>query len=272
MNRKQATKSEHPGIAALRALQAEIKRDLRSAGTEAKRQWKKLEPALKDIERRADDFSQASLRAVQETVERLSEFQVMLKGFGHSENVIAKRLFLVPKLKEESTASQSFPKRVRGLAISHYMTPAPHTVAIDRTLADAHSLMRHYRIRHLPVIDRGKLVGIVSERDLHLLETLKDVNPSQVTVEEAMSQDVFVTEPGTSLAGVAAIMASRKLGSAVVVHQGRVLGIFSTVDALRALSVMVKERTQLRPVKNQENQRVRLSSTACVKTAPHRRC
>ena len=258
MTRRQATKSAHPGIAALRAVQEEIKRDLQSAGIEAKRQWKKLEPALKDIERRADDFSQASLRAVQETVERLSEFREMLKGFGHSEKVIASRLFLVPKAEEESIpAGQFSPTRGRGLAISHYMTPAPHTIAVDRTLADAHSLMRQFRIRHLPVLDRGKLVGIVSERDLHLLETLKDVNPSQVTVEEAMSQDVFITEPRTSLARVASIMASRKLGSTVIVHRGQVLGIFSTVDALQALSALARQKRQSRPGKTRDNERTR---------------
>ncbi|HKD38734.1 MAG TPA: CBS domain-containing protein [Myxococcaceae bacterium] len=256
MTRRQATRRAHPGIDALRALQEEIKRDLQSAGVEAKRQWKRLEPALRDIERRADDFSQASLKAVQETVERLSEFREMLRGFGHSERVIASHLFLVPKAEEESIgAAQSVPGRGRGLAISHYMTPAPHTIAIERTLADAHSLMRQFRIRHLPVLDRGTLVGIVSERDLHLLETLKDVNPSQVTVEEAMSQDVFVTEPGTSLARVAAIMASRKLGSTVIVHRGQVLGIFSTVDALRALSALSREKRQLKPLKTRKNQR-----------------
>ena len=252
MTRRQATRRAHPGIDALRALQEEIKRDLQSAGVEAKRQWKKLEPALRDIERRADDFSQASLKAVQETVERLSEFREMLRGFGHSEKVIASHLFLVPKADEPA---QAVPGHGRGLAISHYMTPAPHTIAIERTLADAHSLLRQFRIRHLPVLDRGALVGIVSERDLHLLETLKDVNPSQVTVEEAMSQDVFVTEPGTSLARVAAIMASRKLGSTVIVHRGQVLGIFSTVDALRALSALSREKRQLKPLKTRKNQR-----------------
>ncbi len=120
--------------------------------------------------------------------------------------------------------------------IRRYMSRSPHTIAVDRTLADAHNLMRQYRIRHLPVLERGSLVGIVSERDLHLIETLRDVNPAQVTVEEAMSQDVFSVDPGASIARVARIMAKRKVGSAVVVNRGEVLGIFSTVDALRALA------------------------------------
>jgi acetoin utilization protein AcuB len=142
------------------------------------------------------------------------------------------------------------------MKISNYMTRSPHTVAIDRTLAEAHSLMRQFRIRHLPVLEGGKLVGIVSERDLHLVETLRDVNPAEVTVEEAMSQEVFVTEPGASLARVARVMASRKLGSAVVVHHGEVLGIFSTVDALRALSEIAAEKRQ-RPLTKARETRAR---------------
>ena len=137
------------------------------------------------------------------------------------------------------------------------MTRSPHTVAIDRTLKEAHSLMRQFRIRHLPVLEGGKLVGIVSERDLHLLETLRDVNPAEVSVEEAMSQEVFVTEPGSSLARVARVMASRKLGSAVVVHHGQVLGIFSTVDALRALSEIAAEMQQ-RPLTKGRETRARV--------------
>ena len=143
------------------------------------------------------------------------------------------------------------------MKISSYMTRSPHTVAIDRTLSEAHSLMRQFRIRHLPVLEGGKLVGIVSERDLHLLETLRDVNPAEVSVEEAMSQEVFVTEPGSSLARVARVMASRKLGSAVVVHHGQVLGIFSTVDALRALSEIAAKMRQ-RPLTKGRETRARV--------------
>ena len=143
------------------------------------------------------------------------------------------------------------------MKISDYMTHSPHTIAIDRTLAEAHLLMRQFRIRHLPVLERGKLAGIVSERDLHLVETLKDVSPAEATVEEAMSQEVFVTEPGSSLARVAGVMASRKLGSAVVAHHGQVVGIFSTVDALRALSEIAAERRPPRATKPREMRRVR---------------
>ncbi len=129
--------------------------------------------------------------------------------------------------------------KTKAPTISDYMTPSPHSVAVDRTLADAHSLMRQHRIRHLPVLEGGKLVGIVTQRDLHLVETLKGVDPNQVEVEEAMSPDVYVVRPDTPLLRVALEMWKKKYGSAVVMRGTEVVGVFTTVDALRALATLI---------------------------------
>jgi acetoin utilization protein AcuB len=120
-------------------------------------------------------------------------------------------------------------------AIRHFMTPAPHCIGAQQSLARAHEMMRHYRVRHLPVLDSGKLVGMVSQRDLYLVETLKDVDPKEVRVDEAMTQDAYTVGPTAQLGDVAANMAEKKIGCAVVVDGGHVIGVFSTTDALRAL-------------------------------------
>ena len=126
-------------------------------------------------------------------------------------------------------------------AIRHYMTPSAHTIGVGRSLADAHRVMREHQIRHLPVLDGGKLVGIATERDLHLIETLKGVDQATVTVEEAMSQDVYAVEPETPLAEVVGTMAEHRYGSAVIAHEGHVLGIFTTIDALRVLAKLAND-------------------------------
>jgi acetoin utilization protein AcuB len=102
-------------------------------------------------------------------------------------------------------------------------------------LSTAHSMMRKWKIRHLPVLGGGKVVGLLSLRDLHLVETLKDVDPTKVSVEDAMSPDPYKVSPDADLRTVAVEMATRKIGSALVVRGSKVLGIFTTVDALRAL-------------------------------------
>jgi acetoin utilization protein AcuB len=122
------------------------------------------------------------------------------------------------------------------LSIARFMTKSPHTIGRHATLADARARMNAHGIRHLPVLSGGVLVGLVSQRDVQLLETLKDVDPNEVTVEDAMSQDVLTAAPNDSLRSVAERMARRKAGSAIVVEKGMVLGIFTTIDALKALS------------------------------------
>ena len=99
-----------------------------------------------------------------------------------------------------------------------------------------------HAIRHLPVLEGGRLVGMLSQSDLHLIETLKDVVPKEVLVEEAMSQDAYTVAPETRLADVAREMALHKYGSAVILHGEEVLGIFTTTDALRALDTVLARR------------------------------
>jgi len=120
------------------------------------------------------------------------------------------------------------------------MTRGPHTIGHDQPLAAAHRMMRDHSIRHLPVLEAGKLVGVVSLRDLHFIETLKDIDQEKVQVSEAMSQDVFATGPRASVRKVAAEMAEHKYGCAVVIDKGRVSGIFTTVDALQALAWLLE--------------------------------
>jgi acetoin utilization protein AcuB len=128
------------------------------------------------------------------------------------------------------------------------MTRAPHTIGPDARLTEAHALMRALQVRHLPVVDRGKVVGLLSQRDLHFIETLRDVDPEIVQVAEAMTEELYTVQPGDDLAEVALEMAGRKYGSAVVVDRGKMVGLFTTTDALRALATFVTEEvSHVRP-------------------------
>lgn len=126
--------------------------------------------------------------------------------------------------------------------IQKYMTTVPHTIRPDLSLAEADRLMREHRIRHLPVLEGGRLVGMLSQRDIRLIESFQDTNPEEVKAEEAMSQDIYEVEPSAALDAVASTMAAHKYGSAVVTQNGKVVGIFTTVDALQALSELLHSR------------------------------
>jgi acetoin utilization protein AcuB len=124
--------------------------------------------------------------------------------------------------------------------VSEYMSSSPHTVGADQTLAVAHRIMREHAIRHLPVLRGGKVVGIVSQRDLHLVETFQDSSPDEVAVEDAMTEDVLSVPPEAPLDEVVEMMSDRKLGSVVVMRHDRVVGIFTTTDALYALGRVLR--------------------------------
>jgi acetoin utilization protein AcuB len=127
-------------------------------------------------------------------------------------------------------------------AIAKYMSTQVHTIGAEQTLARAHATLRELDVRHLPVLRGGQLVGMLTERDLALVETLKDVDPQLILVEDAMSPEVFSVSPAAKLDEVAAEMAEHKYGSAVVLDHGKVVGIFTTVDVCRALSELLHGR------------------------------
>lgn len=122
------------------------------------------------------------------------------------------------------------------------MTTSPHSIGRDQPLARAHAVMHDHKIRHLPVLHGGALVGVISDRDLRLIETLRGVDPAEVTVEEAMSSAVYAVTPDAALDEVVATMAEHKYGCAVILQNQHVVGIFTTVDACRALAELLRTR------------------------------
>ncbi len=126
--------------------------------------------------------------------------------------------------------------------IKKYMTTDVQTIGDEQPMSVAHSMMREQHIRHLPVLRQGKVVGIVTDRDLRLVETLTDVDPTKVAVSEAMTPDPYVVTPEASLDEVVSMMAAKKYGSAVVSDHGHVVGIFTTVDACSAFAELLTTR------------------------------
>jgi acetoin utilization protein AcuB len=124
--------------------------------------------------------------------------------------------------------------------IRKFMTPAPHTIGFDQTMERAHKVMREFRIRHLPVLKAERLVGVLSDGDLHLVETLRDVDPAEVTVEEAMTQDPYTVGPDAPVDEVVTEMARHKYGSVVVMDNHHVVGVFTTNDACQAFAELLR--------------------------------
>lgn len=120
-------------------------------------------------------------------------------------------------------------------SIRQFMTASPRTIDLHKTLADARRVMNQHRIRHLPVVSGDTLVGILSERELNLVLMAGTLDPNTTTVEKAMTSDPFAVPPSIPVSLVAKAMADQRHGAAVVIDKNKIVGIFTTVDALRAL-------------------------------------
>lgn len=120
--------------------------------------------------------------------------------------------------------------------VDDFMSKAPHTIGDAQPLSTAIRLMGEHAIRHLPVLRGGELVGMLSQRDLLLIENAVGPGSATLPVSDAMSPDTFTVTPKTPLRDVAEKMAKTKAGSVVVMEGVKVVGVFTTVDAMRALS------------------------------------
>ena len=120
--------------------------------------------------------------------------------------------------------------------VADYMTREPRTIGPRTSLAFAQSLMHEGAIRHLPVVEGGALVGLLSERDIYFADSFKEARLDEVEVVEAMTIEPYVVAPTEPLDAVARTMSEQRYGTAVVVEGGRVVGLFTTTDALRALA------------------------------------
>lgn len=127
--------------------------------------------------------------------------------------------------------------------LASYMTCKPMTIGPKAPLIEAHRLMREHSIRHLPVVDRGRVVGVVTMHDLHLLETFPGIDINEVEVDVAMSTDIYTAAMDDDLATVAEHMADRKISCAVVTRDHLVAGIFTAIDALFVLASVLRRQS-----------------------------
>lgn len=120
--------------------------------------------------------------------------------------------------------------------IGDYMTSAPHTVGQEQSVRFAADLMLEQRFRHLPVLHGGKLVGVISDRDIQLVSSFDDLDPNEILIEEVMMPDPYTAAPSTPIVEAAKHMLEHSHGCVVVVEGDHVSGIFTTVDALRVIT------------------------------------
>jgi acetoin utilization protein AcuB len=117
------------------------------------------------------------------------------------------------------------------------------TATPETTLAEALALSQHYQIRHLPVLENGRLAGLVSDRDMRLAEPApgsmsteqRDTYLAGKTIGEIMTRNVETTTPGMPIEEAARQLFQQHIGCLPVMEGDNIVGIITTLDLLRGM-------------------------------------
>lgn len=126
--------------------------------------------------------------------------------------------------------------------VQKFMSTSPLTINGDLSLQHAKEFMLEHHIRHLPVLEGGTIVGILSERDINYIQGFKGVELKKEKVSSAMTLEPYMVEASSPLDDVCKSMAQNKIGSVLVQDNKKLVGIFTWVDALNAMSELLHTR------------------------------
>lgn len=129
------------------------------------------------------------------------------------------------------------------MKVRDVMSTGLHTLSPEATLGDAVAVMSKQRIRHLPIVDDGRVVGMISDRDLKMALgpdaaslSLDEIDPRQADGEISwfMTEGVFTVQADASLREAGAMLVEHRVGALPVLDGRALVGVLSVVDVLRA--------------------------------------
>ena len=116
------------------------------------------------------------------------------------------------------------------------MTPFPYSVELDASFDEASELMAHHNVRHLPVTRDHQVVGVITDREItsarHVHSQARDAG--SLSVRDLYMADPYIVSLDEPLDKVLLTMAKRHLDSAIVTRAGKLVGMFTAVDACRS--------------------------------------
>lgn len=126
--------------------------------------------------------------------------------------------------------------------IKAVMTAFPHSVESDQPIAKARDMMAEHGIRHLPVVKDGKLVSVVTDRDIRmaLRQASETADDGDTAVRDIPARDAYIVELTEPLDVVVLHMARHRIDAALVVKSDRLVGIFTMTDACDFLGGLLR--------------------------------
>lgn len=117
-------------------------------------------------------------------------------------------------------------------------------VQADDSVSKVYQLMQRERVRHVPVLEKGEAIGVISDRDVKFVSYSSGV--VEMTAKDIMTEEPFTVQEGTHLRDMVFTMWEKKIGSCLINNkEGKVIGIFTSTDALRVLTESISEPDNL---------------------------
>src|SRR5437867_13169910 len=120
------------------------------------------------------------------------------------------------------------------MKVRELMTGDPATVDSNATLGEVATLMKQQDCGSIPVVEGGRLVGIVTDRDIVIRAVAAGKDPKACRASEVMSADPLTVSPDDDVAAAEKVMAERQVRRLPVVKDGRLVGILVTAQIARA--------------------------------------
>ena len=124
------------------------------------------------------------------------------------------------------------------MTVGDRMTKNPVTISPLDTLVSAQEKMRAGEFRQMPVVDKGRLVGIITDRDIRRYGRHNVV----ARVQSAMTEGAITATPVTPIDEAARLLLEHKIGGIPVVENEDLVGIISTSDILQAFVDLIAEQ------------------------------
>jgi CBS domain-containing protein len=130
-------------------------------------------------------------------------------------------------------------------SVRDVMTPGVRTVRASQSLAEAAEVMKGEDVGSVPVVEEGRLAGIVTDRDIVTRAVAERRDPQAVKVDEIASRELVTVEADQDLDEALALMARHQVRRLPVVEQGRLVGMLAQADiALEAKEKKVGETVE----------------------------
>jgi len=139
------------------------------------------------------------------------------------------------------------------MKVKNWMITEVITASPEDTVEDAIQLMRRFSIRHLPIVENGKLVGLVTESNLRAYLSSEKL---QLPLKEIMILNPITIDPETSIDEAARIIYKYKIGGLPVITEGKLVGIITITDILEAfieLMGLLKSSSRLDVIPKKDN-------------------